>query len=68
MEVIIFTKAKKYPEKYMNYLNNISSTDFQIEEALNSVRQFRGVIDTKLQYIAIKYKRIFQLTVRRKNL
>ena len=52
----------------MDYLNNINSTDFQIEHALESVQSFRKTTKDRLLQINNQYREVVRGLIKKRNL
>lgn len=65
IELIIYSKTNKYPDRYLHYLSNLNNSDIEVMNSISKVSAFRSFISKTRRIIEEKMISIRKLQLRK---
>lgn len=62
MEVIIYAKTQKYPDRYLNYLANLNDSGMEVGGLIARLGEARQVARSKHEIVKHVYMKVIRLT------
>lgn len=68
IELLIFNKSKKYPDKYLCYMMNLSNEDVEVSTLLDKLKHVREQLKVNMYIVKDKYCHIKKLENRKRKI
>jgi hypothetical protein len=65
IELIIYNKTRKYPDKYLHYLTNLNNSDLELGSLLDKIAAARVQIEARREVVRDRYRRVVELQGKR---